>query len=81
MPDSQGLSNNSHPEPNQPNSSYDTYFFEIHSNNVLSSSLGLPNGLFPVGVPMRILKAFLPSPILAARPAHLNLLDYIRWTI
>ena len=37
MPHSQGLSNNPYPEQNQPNSSYDTYFFKIHSNIVLPS--------------------------------------------
>ena len=45
---------------------------------------GLPNGLFPVGVglPVKILKAFLSSSILATWPAQLNLHpDYIRWTV
>ena len=39
--------------------------------------LGLPKGLFPVGLPVKILKALLPSSIRATRPAHLNLLDLI----
>ena len=38
--------------------------------------LCLPKGIFPVGVPVNILKALLPSLILATWPAHLNLLDY-----
>ena len=50
---------------------------------MLSSQLllGLPNGLFPVGLPVKILKALLPSSILATCPAHLNLLDLITLTI
>ena len=39
--------------------------------------LGLPKGLFPVGLPVKILKALLPSSILATCPAHLNRLDLI----
>ena len=37
--------------------------------------LCLPEGLFPVGLPVKILKALLPFSILATCPAHLNLLD------
>ena len=36
----------------------DTYFFKVHSNIVL---LPMPKGLFRVGLPVKILKAFLPS--------------------
>ena len=43
--------------------------------------LGLPKGLFPVGVPAKILKALLPSSILATWPPHLNPLDLITLTI
>ena len=40
--------------------------------------LGLPSsGLFPVGLPVNILKALLPSSILATWLAHLNFLDLI----
>ena len=76
MPQSQGLSNNSYPEPNQPNSPH-------WSILILSSHLrlGLPNGLFPVDVPVKILKTLLPSSLLATCPAHLNLLDLITLTI
>ena len=41
-----------------PISRIDTYFFRIHSNIVLPST--------PVGVPVKILKALLPSSILVA---------------
>ena len=64
MPHSQVLSDNPCPEPNLPNiNCIDTYFFKI----LLMSSdlrLGLPKGLFPVGVPTYILKALLLSSIL-----------------
>ena len=45
---------------------------------ILSSHLllGLPKGLFPVGLPVKILKALLPSSILTTCPAHLNLEFY-----
>ena len=48
---------------------------------VLPSILGLPKGLFPVGLPVTILKELLLSSILAACPAHLNHLDLINLTI
>ena len=51
----------------------DTYLFKVHSNIVLPST--------PVGLPVKILKALLPSFILAACPAHLNILDLINLTI
>ena len=36
----------------------------------------LTKGLFSVGLPVKILKALLPSSILARCPVHLNLLDF-----
>ena len=50
---------------------------------ILSSHLrwGLPNGLFPLGLPVKVLKALLPSSILATCPAHLNPLYLIALTI
>ena len=74
MPRLQGLSNN--PRIN-PIPRIDTYLFEVHSNISSHLRLGLPKGLFPVGLPVNILKALLLSSILATCPAHLNLLDLI----
>ena len=50
---------------------------------ILSSHLhlGHPKGLIPTGVPVKILKALLPSSILATWPVYLNLLDIITLTI
>ena len=59
----------------------DTYFFKVHSNIVLHLYLGLPIGHFPADLYVKILKAFLPSSILATWSAHLNLLDLITLTI
>ena len=77
MPHSQGLFNNSYPETNQLSSRVDTYFLKIHSN----IALGLPNGIFPVGLLVKILKALPPSSVLVKFPAHLNLLVLITLTI
>jgi hypothetical protein len=50
---------------------------------ILSSylRLGLAEGLFPAGVPVKILKTLLPSFILVTRSAEFNLLDLITLTI
>ena len=45
------------------------FLFPSHSTLVLK-------GLFPVGLPVQILKALIPSSILATCPAHLNPLDH-----
>ena len=86
VPHSQGLSNNPNPNPNQPISLYSYTFFKIIPTSlrfilILYSHLllGLPKDLFPVGVPVMILKALLPS-YLATWPSHLNVLDLITLT-
>ena len=78
MPHSQGLSNNPYFEPNH---QFPTLI--PRSIPILSSHLrlGFPKGLSPVGLPVKILKALLPSSILATCPAHLNLLDLITLTM
>ena len=59
----------------------DTYF--LKSIVILSShlSLGLPKGIFPAGVPVKILKALLRSSILAILPAYLDLLGLASLTM
>ena len=49
---------------------------------ILSSHLrlGLPKDLFPLGLPVKILKVVVPSSNLATWPTHLNLLDLITLT-
>ena len=59
---SQGLANYPYHEPNQPISLKCILILSFHLR------LGLPKGLFPV----KILKALLPSSILATWPAHLS---------
>ena len=53
------------------------------SIQILSSHLrlGLPKDLLPIHVSVKILKALLPSSILATCPAHLNLLYLITLAI
>ena len=59
----------------------DTYLFKDLSNIVLPSTHRPPQWSFPVGLPVKILKALLLSSILATCPTHLNLLDSIILTI
>ena len=47
-----------------------------NNNNNNNICLGLLRDLFPVGLPVKMLKV-LPSSILATCPAHLNLLELI----
>ena len=53
----------------------------IYLRSILILSLhlriGSPKGLFPLGLPVKILRALLPSSILATCPAHLNRLDLL----
>jgi hypothetical protein len=81
MPYSQGLSNNAYPESNQLNFSI-LITISLLSNLILTSHLrlGLSKDLFPVGLPVKILKALPPSFILATSPVYLNLLYLITIT-
>ena len=69
------VSNNPYPQPIQ------TQFLlipiSLRSILILSSHqrLGLPKGLFPVGLPVKIVKALLLSSTLVTWPAHINLVD------
>ena len=78
---SQGLSNN----PSWAESTQFPALIPISSMSILIMfshlRLGLPKGLFPVGLQVKIVKAVLPSSILSTCPAHLNLLDLITLTI
>ena len=77
MPHSQGLFYNPYPVPNQPI----VLIHILRSILTLTSHLrlGLPKGIFPVGLPVKMLKALLPSSILATCPVHLNVVDLIRF--
>jgi hypothetical protein len=81
MPHSQGLSNNPYPKSKQP--ILVVIFISLRSILILYSHLRLSllKGLIPIGLPVKILITLLPSPILATRPAQLNLLDLISLTI
>ena len=56
----------------------------ISSRSILIFSpylrLGLPKGLFPVGLPVKILKALLPSSFPATCPATIGQLEIEPWT-
>ena len=62
MPHSQGLSNNPNPEANQPQF---PALIPIYSRSILILSshlrLGLPKRRFAIGLPVKLLKALLPS--------------------
>ena len=81
MPHSQGLSNNPYPERINPIPHIDMYF--LTSILILSSHirLSLPKGLFPVGLPTKILKTLVNYAILVTSPAHLNFIDLITLAI
>ena len=53
-----------------------TYFFKVDSNIALST-MPRPRGLFPIDLPINILKALLPSSVLDTCSVHLNILDLI----
>ena len=78
---SQVLSNNPYPDPNQPNYVLIPISLRFILRLPYHLRPGLPRDIFPAGLPVKILKAVLPSSILATCPAHLNLLDLITLTI
>ena len=59
----------------------DTHFFKIHSNIVLPSTPMPSYRSLSADVLVKILKALLPSSILATLPDHLNLLDLLTLNI
>ena len=76
MPHLQGLSNNPYREPNQLIFLY--WHISLRSILILSHlRLGLPRGLVPVHLSIKILKVLLLSSILATSADHLRLLDLI----
>ena len=60
MPHSEGFFNNPYPEPINPVPRIDSYVFKIQ---ILSSHLrlGHPKGLFPAGLPIKMLKVLFPT--------------------
>ena len=50
----------------------------VHSSPL---RLSLPTGLFPVGLPVQILKVILPFSILAIGLVHLNFLDFMNLNV
>jgi hypothetical protein len=56
-----------------------SHCLKIHFNIIIHLRLGLPSGLLPSGLPTKILYAPFPSPIRAACPAHLIVLDLITY--
>ena len=65
MSHSQRLSSNLILSRANPISRIATHFFKFHSNIVSHLGLGLPKGLFPAGLPVKILKEPLLSYVLA----------------
>ena len=64
-----------------PISRIDTYFFKFPSNIVVHLRFSLPKGLFPLDLPVKILKALVPYSIMVKWLAHFNLLNLITLTI
>ena len=81
LPHSQVPANCPYPEPDQ--SCPSPHAISLRSILILSFhlNLGLPNGLFPSGLPTKTLHTPLFSPIRATCPAHPILQDFITRTI
>ena len=60
---------------NYPISRNTTHLPQIHFNIILSSTFGLPKGLFPSGFPTKTLYEFLDYSIRTTFPAHLSRLN------
>jgi len=56
-----------------------SHFFKIHFNTIFHRCLGLPSGLFPSGLPTKILNAPLLSSISATCPTDLILIDLTKY--
>ena len=59
----------------------DDYFFKIYPNFSSQLCVGLPRGIFPVDLLLKIFKELLLSSILAICPARLNLIDLMTLAI
>ena len=77
----EGLSNNPFQSRINPIPCIDTYFFKFHPNIALAFKSRPSKGLFPINLPVKILREFLHPFIMATWPAYLNLLDLITLSI
>jgi hypothetical protein len=81
LPYSQVPATCSYPEPTPSSPPTPSSLLKIRLNIILPLRPGLPNGLFPSGVPTNTLCTPLYFPIRATCPAHLILLNFTTRTI